>query len=315
MISEDVQRVELEARKRSLEEYKLRCQDLRSENEALKSEKDQREADALQIISFLRRDAERKDELIESLKGTINQQREIFAQQREEERQQTAAKMQAQEVDFKQIEGRLRAQLDAVQSELRELTEFKEQKTALEEKLDQGASDRADLEGEHKETVAAMERRFFEEKARLQKEYAAQFGAIMAQFGAIVPTPLLHHRYKQMLAEMKKTSQEEAVERLDASTKKILFENRRMAEELRLQVQETDELQKAKRYLEEENKKLKREVQLNEQSVKEYDGTRLGRGASHAQRHHSFSPSAPPSAGTPSRASASRGRSRSSAAR
>ena len=60
------------------------------------------------------------------------------------------------------------------------------------------------------------------------------------------------------------------VERLDASTKKILFENRRMAEELRLQVQETDELQKAKRYLEEENKKLKREVQLNEQSVKEY---------------------------------------------
>ena len=87
-----------------------------------------------------------------------------------------------------------------------------------------------------------------------------------------------------MLAEMKKTSQEEAVERLDASTKKILFENRRMAEELRLQVQETDELQKAKRYLEEENKKLKREVQLNEQSVKEYDGTRLGRGASHAKR-------------------------------
>ena len=33
----------------------------------------------------------------------------------------------------------------------------------------------------------------------------------------------------QMLAEMKKTSQEEAVERLDSSTKKILFENRRCA--------------------------------------------------------------------------------------
>ena len=147
------------------------------------------------------------------------------------------------------------------------------------------------MEAENKETIAAMERKFFEEKGRLAKEY------------------------KQMLAEMKKTSQEEAVERLDSSTKKILFENRRMAEELRLQVQETDELQKAKRYLEEENKKLKREVQLNEQSVKEYDGTRLGRGASHAQRHHSFSPSAPPSAGTPSRASASRARSRSSAAR
>ena len=52
MISEDVQRVELEARKRLLEEYKLRCQDLRSENEALVGEGPAR-ADALQIISFL----------------------------------------------------------------------------------------------------------------------------------------------------------------------------------------------------------------------------------------------------------------------
>lgn len=43
-----------------------------------------------------------------------------------------------------------------------------------------------------------------------------------------------------------------------------------MAEELRLQVQETDELQKAKKQLEEENKKLRREVQLNELSIKEY---------------------------------------------
>jgi len=65
-------------------------------------------------------------------------------------------------------------------------------------------------------------------------------------------------------------SQEEAVERLDSSTKKILFENRRMAEELRLQVGETDELQKAKKSLEEDTKRLRREVALNEQSVKEY---------------------------------------------
>ena len=40
---------------------------------------------AAQIISFLRRDAERKDELIESLKGTIKQQRDIFAEQRAQE--------------------------------------------------------------------------------------------------------------------------------------------------------------------------------------------------------------------------------------
>ena len=44
----------------------------------------------------------------------------------------------------------------------------------------------------------------------------------------------------------------------------------RLAPLLCAQVQETDELQKVKRCLEEENKKLRREVQLNEQSVREY---------------------------------------------
>ena len=44
---------------------------------------------------------------------------------------------------------------------------------------------RLELEEDHKETIAQMERKFFEEKGRLQKEY------------------------KQMLAEMKKSSQEE----------------------------------------------------------------------------------------------------------
>ena len=246
IISDDVQRIELDARKRSLEEYKLRCQDLRQENTSLKTEKDKHEADALQIISFLRRDAERKDELIDSLKNTIAQQREMFVAQREEERQATAAERAAADEEMAKQNASRERRLQEVEEELRELKEFKERKAELEEKLEQGMQERQDMAHEHKHALDSMERKFLEEKGRLQKEY------------------------KQMLAEMKKTSQEEAVERLDSSTKKILFENRRMAEELRLQVQETDELQKSKRTLEEENKKLRREVQLNEQSVKEY---------------------------------------------
>jgi len=246
MISDDVQRIELDARRRSLDEYKLRCQDLRGENDSLKVEKDQRETDALQIISFLRRDAERKDELIESLKNTINQQRDLFAQQREEERQKSEDNVQEKAAEWGASETQMRAHIDNLSGELDALQTFKEQKTSLEDKLEQGNLERADMAADHKELLAAIERKFFEEKGRLAKEY------------------------KQMLAEMKKSSQEEAVERLDASTKKILFENRRMAEELRVQVQETDELQKAKTYLEEENKKLRHEVELHEQSVKEY---------------------------------------------
>ena len=86
MISSDVQRIELEARKRSLEDYKLKCQELREQNDALRDENEKQEHDSQLVLKFLRDDAERKDELIESLKKTINQQRELFAAQREDER-------------------------------------------------------------------------------------------------------------------------------------------------------------------------------------------------------------------------------------
>ena len=145
-------------------------------------------------------------------------------------------------VQNKELDEKLQDALD----ELARLQEFKEQKQNMERALEQGESERQSMSEEHKLALEGLERKFLEEKNRLQKEYT------------------------RMLQEMKKSSQEEAVERLDASTKKILFENRRMAEELRLQVGETDELQKAKKALEEETKKLLREVALNEQSVKEY---------------------------------------------
>ena len=246
MISADVQRVKLEARERSLEDYKLKCQELRQENVALKDDSDKQEHDSQLVLKFLRDDAERKDELIESLKKTINQQRELFAAQREDERRAAAEELANVRSELTAREAKLSRELGETQDELMRLQEFKEQKQNMERALEQGEAERENMREDHKLALDNLERKFLEEKNRLQKEY------------------------KQMLAEMKKASQEEAVERLDQSTKKILFENRRMAEELRLQVGETDELQKAKKTLEEETKKLRREVALNEQSVKEY---------------------------------------------
>lgn len=51
-------------------------------------------------------------------------------------------------------------------------------------------------------------------------------------------------------------------ERLDASVKRILGQNRRLAEELRIHVQETDVLQQEVRLLETDRNRLMREVAL-----------------------------------------------------
>ena len=246
MISADVQRVKLDAKERSLLDYQRKCSELREENERLNESNETQEHDSQVVLKFLREDAERKDELIESLKKTINQQRELFAAQREDERRAAQEELASVRAELTGREQALSRQLSESQDELFRLQEFKEQKQNIERLLEAGEEQRAEMGENHKLALENLERKFLEEKNRLQKEY------------------------KQMLAEMKKSSQEEAVERLDSSTKKILFENRRMAEELRLQVGETDDLQKAKKGLEEDTKRLRREVALNEQSVKEY---------------------------------------------
>jgi len=246
MISADVQRIQTESISRSLEEFRNRCQELVQANQQLRDEKETQEHDSQLVLKFLREDAERKDELIESLKKTINQQRELFAAQREDERQAADAELSRVREELTTQNEELTRDLSKATDELYDLRKFKEQKQEMERKMAEGEEEREQMREEHKLQMEALERKFLEEKNRLQKEY------------------------KQMLAEMKKSSQEEAVERLDSSTKKILFENRRMAEELRLQVAETDALQKTKKVLEEEGKKLRREVSLNEQAVKEY---------------------------------------------
>ena len=83
-----------------------------------------------------------------------------------------------------------------------------------------------DLRQSQEARAAELERRFIEQNTKQKKEY------------------------ERRLEELKKASEEDVDERLDASVKRILQQNRRMAEELRLHVQETDELQREKKVLE-----------------------------------------------------------------
>eukprot|EP00951_Prasinocladus_malaysianus_P039077 scaffold434307_cov46-Prasinocladus_malaysianus.AAC.1 len=65
-------------------------------------------------------------------------------------------------------------------------------------------------------------------------------------------------------------AEEDIDERLDASVKRILQQNRRMAEELRLHIQETDELQTEMRLVDEARAKLQREVNLKTEIEEQY---------------------------------------------
>ena len=170
MISGDVQRIHLEAKERSLEEFRFRCQELVAENLKLQEEKETQEHDSQLVLKFLREDAERKDELIESLRKTINQQRELFAAQREDERQAADAELNSVRDQLTTENEKLTRELSAARDELDRLADFKRNKLDIERALEDGENERERMRDDHKLHLEALERKFLEEKNRLQKE-------------------------------------------------------------------------------------------------------------------------------------------------
>ncbi|KAI8926332.1 hypothetical protein BC831DRAFT_232057 [Entophlyctis helioformis] len=102
-----------------------------------------------------------------------------------------------------------------------------------------------DTEKRHKDIITRLERKFFEEKIRLQKEA------------------------NRKISELATKAHKEAVTNLKETTKEVYKENIRMAEALRYHVQEGEELSKANAELTESNRQLTEEKDLHNVIVKE----------------------------------------------
>ena len=75
---------------------------------------------------------------------------------------------------------------------------------------------------------------------------------------------------EQKIEHLKRNAEADIDERLDASMKRILQQNRKLAEELHMHVQETSVLQRDKKKLEEDNKVLTRELDIKNEAEQEY---------------------------------------------
>lgn len=245
-MAEDLILNELEAKIRTLDEYKAKIEELRVENNDLLSKLQTKEEDAMEVIKYLRAE---NDSLQEKLRiyseesATAKADAETTVRTANEERDRAIAEMEAK---FKVNEDTREGEVRKLREELFALKAFKDRKEVLEAELERVHQELTDAQAAHKEAMTGVERKLIEEKTRLQKEAHAQ------------------------LMEIKRNTDEEVVNRLDVSTKRILQQNRRLAEDLKLHVQETAELQRVKGKLEEETKKLRRDLELNEEQMKEY---------------------------------------------
>ncbi|GLI63274.1 hypothetical protein VaNZ11_006179 [Volvox africanus] len=229
---------ENQRKKKALAETKSQFSKVADENRVLLKQLEDTQRENYQVTEHLRRELLTKTEKIAALEADLIK----LAQDKDAE---IAAYKEASDKEKAKIRSdgeararELQATIDSLQAELNNVLEFKERQAEVEEALMRLKEENQVLTEKLEQQRVELDRYYFELNTRMRKEY------------------------EQRLEELKKSAEEEVDERLDASVKRILGQNRRMAEELKIHVQETEALQAEVRVLEEARARLTREVGL-----------------------------------------------------
>ncbi|XP_029453301.1 basal body-orientation factor 1 [Rhinatrema bivittatum] len=196
-------------------EYREAALRLARNNEDLTKHQFQLEKDIVDVIGFLKKQDMEKDELIESLQDELVMQKKNAEKEKEE----------------------LNA---SIKGEMKVIKEFRKRKAHIGEGVEDIKASLNKANEEHAESLAWMERRFLEEKQRLEREASKKI---------------------EMLAER---AHNEAIVQLNEAGRSVFKENVRLNEALAFHVNETDELKKAKKKLKEEKDQLEQQRETDD---------------------------------------------------
>ncbi|XP_062974545.1 basal body-orientation factor 1 [Elgaria multicarinata webbii] len=231
----------LEVTEISRKEYREAARRLARNNEELEQQQRQQEKDTVDVISLLKKQDAEKEELIEKLKQQVNELKEKAKEESEQVAEQFTKQLEEMEEKFH----KKAKEIGLIQIELKMIKEFRKKKTLLEKELED-LKDTLDItKKEHQETICMLERKFLEEKQRLERE---------AEKKIIMLAERAHH---------------EAIVQLDNAGKAVFTENIRLHEALGYHIKETEELQKIKQKLEEDNAFLLQEKETNDLLIQE----------------------------------------------
>jgi hypothetical protein len=233
---------ELASKRASVDHYRAECERLRKINHKLKQEMFEREKNSFEVIDTWRKKVDQQQQENDKLKEKMSEDSETHERERIYAEELWSAKIEVVQKELETTEETKEREIAALTTKVNDLNDFAAKQDILERELEALTVEKRELEEAKSETVVKMERKFIEEKARLQKKLLA----------------------------FKQASEAKVNDNLDASTKRILMQNRQMADELRLHVQETNELLKTKARLTSECKRLTRESELQKQKVAEF---------------------------------------------
>ncbi|XP_078515998.1 basal body-orientation factor 1 [Lissotriton helveticus] len=231
----------LEVTEFSRVEYREAARRLARNNEELAKHQYQIEKDTVDIIGFLKKQDQQKDEVIEQL------QQQLVAQKKEAQKE-NETMVEKYSDQLNNLEEKFNKKVDEmrlIQGEMKVIKEFRKRKTEMEKELDDIKESMREANREHKEALAWMEHKFFEEKRRLEQEA---------------------EKRTAMLAER---AHNEAIVQLDERGRAVFKENVRLCEALSYHLAEEDELKKANSKLKEERAALLLEKETSDLLVQE----------------------------------------------
>ncbi|XP_050654725.1 basal body-orientation factor 1 isoform X1 [Macaca thibetana thibetana] len=231
----------LEVTELSRIEYRDTSRTLAKSNEDLKKKQCKMEKDIMSVLSYLKKQDQEKDNMIEKLKQQLNETKEKAQEEKDKLEQKYTRQINELEGQFHQKA----KEIGMIHTELKAVRQFQRRKIQVERELDDLKENLRNTERIHQETLRRLESRFFEEKHRLEQE---------AEKKIITLAERAHH---------------EAVVQLNDAGRNVFKENVYLQKALAYHLKEAGALQKNSQQLQESHALLLHQKEINDLLIKE----------------------------------------------
>ncbi|XP_016063680.1 PREDICTED: basal body-orientation factor 1 isoform X2 [Miniopterus natalensis] len=231
----------LELTELSRMEYRDTSLRLAKTNAELKKQQYKMEKDTMSVLSYLKKQDQEKDNMIENLKQQLNETKEKAQEEKEKLEQKYT-------VQINELEGKFHQkakEIGMIHVELKTIKQFQKRKVQVEKELEDLKESLRHTEQKHQDTLRSLESRFFKEKHRLEQE---------AEKKIIMLAERAHH---------------EAVVQLNHAGRAVFKENVYLQKALDYHLKEADALQKKSEKLLQSQTSLLHQKEINDLLVKE----------------------------------------------
>lgn len=223
-----------------------RVDDLRSQNEELKNKILKSDNDTHEFVAYFQKEMEAKDGAISKLNDELirkESETRVMVKQMQEKEQRELGKLSDQmQVTEKKQANHIRV----LEEDLAALARFREMRDAHDKAMEDMKGMVEAKEKVHEQEMNDLERKFLTEKRNLQKDL------------------------ERVIEEARRQAKIEAHSSLGAEAKRISGENKRMAKELRFQMQMTTELQAHSKALQDQTVSTARDISILNDKDHEY---------------------------------------------